>query len=324
MTEENKDPPPPKLRLSRKPKDRAPEPAAGDGPKAEPKPELKLRQPDNKKASATPHPEGRPFDPENSSDGVEATKPKQTRQPTELPDEPAPLESDDAGRQVEEAIGQVSEDQKKHNILVSILVSILVLLVLFAILGGSAYGLYSLLRSPAESAKATEETSNETVAEPAAESVKPTAAESPAEDSGGIFRGAIEKARAVIEEKAEVDADLQNVQTSGPTEATPTGSTAETGDTATSADTTGPPEAPRSKTQAPEVDSARTAAVTELLRSAHIGGVRTGDRPRLLLNGESYNQGDLVDAETGLRFIGFRDKRLAFRDTQGVVYIKSF
>jgi hypothetical protein len=64
--------------------------------------------------------------------------------------------------------------------------------------------------------------------------------------------------------------------------------------------------------------------VSEFLKNAHIGGVRTGDRPKLLLNGQSYDQGDLIDPGTGLRFIGLRDKKLAFQDAQGIVYIKSF
>ena len=74
---------------------------------------------------------------------------------------------------------------------------------------------------------------------------------------------------------------------------------------------------------APILSSGRDA-VSQFLSSAHIGGVRKGDRPMILLNGEAFNRGDLVDEATGLKFEGFRDGKIAFRGADGVVYVKSF
>ena len=306
MTEEKKDSPPPKLRLSREPKDVTPEPPPADDPKAEPKPDLKLRRPESEEAAAPP-PEDRPFDPENPFAGIDVKKPGDKRQPPELPSKPPPVDNDGSGRKVEEAIGQIGDEKKKHGILISIII----LLILLAILGGSAYGLYYLLRSPAEKAEATTATTKEPVVEPAEK------------ESGGLLSGPIEKARAVIGKKAEVDADLEEAQRPGPAAQAPSASTAETAETAVPADSPEKPAAPKTEARASAIDSSRTDAVSGFLQNAHIGGVRTGDRPKLILNGQSYNQGDLVDADTGLRFIGFRDKKLAFRDAQGVVYIKS-
>jgi len=65
-------------------------------------------------------------------------------------------------------------------------------------------------------------------------------------------------------------------------------------------------------------------AVTEFLKQSHIGGVRMGEHPKLLLNGLNYDPGDLIDPATGLRFKGLRDKKLVFQDAQDVLYIKSF
>lgn len=64
--------------------------------------------------------------------------------------------------------------------------------------------------------------------------------------------------------------------------------------------------------------------ITEYLSSVHIGGMRDGDRPMVILNGTSYRAGDTVQQESGLTFAGFRDGKPAFRDKKGIVYLKSF
>ena len=65
-------------------------------------------------------------------------------------------------------------------------------------------------------------------------------------------------------------------------------------------------------------------AVSQYLQSVHIGGIRTGARARIMLNGDNYNINDTVDAATGLVFIGTRDQKLLFQDPNGVTYAKSF
>lgn len=70
--------------------------------------------------------------------------------------------------------------------------------------------------------------------------------------------------------------------------------------------------------------TAGQSTVSEFLKNAHIGGVRTGERPMLILNGQSYMPGATVNEEYDLRFIGFVDEKLAFRDNQNIVYVKSF
>lgn len=81
---------------------------------------------------------------------------------------------------------------------------------------------------------------------------------------------------------------------------------------------------PESAAQPTPVDTKLTNTVSEFLQKAHIGGVRTGQQPKLILNGSGYDQGDLIDPATGLRFLGLRDKKLAFQDAQGTVYVKGF
>ena len=82
------------------------------------------------------------------------------------------------------------------------------------------------------------------------------------------------------------------------------------------------PEPETAPTNQASVPSENGAA--SFLTSAHIGGVRAGDRPKLIMNGESYVPGDLVDDRFGLRFVGIRDEKLAFKDENGIVYLKSF
>jgi len=90
-----------------------------------------------------------------------------------------------------------------------------------------------------------------------------------------------------------------------------------------------PPEATAAlETPEPAAGAAPTRdlkeTVSQYLQHAHIEGVRTGARARIRLNGENYNINDTVDATTGLIFIGTRDQKLRFKDSNGIVYHKSF
>lgn len=86
-------------------------------------------------------------------------------------------------------------------------------------------------------------------------------------------------------------------------------------------------EAPSAVTEEPEIVSEAAdlkPMVTRFLNSAHIGGMRTGSNPRVMINEITYHVGDVVDANTELTFQGIRENRLLFRDKQGVYYTKSF
>ncbi|PXA03610.1 hypothetical protein DDZ13_11560 [Coraliomargarita sinensis] len=339
MTEENKDSPPPKLRLSRKPKDTdAAEPQNKPEPKkaSEPAPDLKLKRPSpepKKPEPKKPEPkpsvppmetppesvpekpapnpaEEKPYDPENPFAGIEIKKPKkEERPPPDLPSKPAPADDDGSGQKVEEAISQIGEEKKSRGVLTSLIV----IFILLAILGGAGFGLYYILKSPAETTD---------------ESIKPEEQASSAateEASGGKPSGPIAKAKEAVANMQDPEKSLAEVSTTPAPEA----STPEAGDDAETPEPTeavedNATEAVKAPSTSAEIDPAQTQAVSEFLQTAHIGGVRTGDRPKVILNGKSYNNGDLVDADTGLSFIGFRDKKLAFRDEQGIVYIKSF
>lgn len=331
MTEENKDSTQPKLRLSGTPKEPETEARPEAKQAAAPKPDLKLKRPagepqskepgkpapkepvpqnktpaDLEKPSVQPTDE-KPFDPENPFAGIEVKQPKaEGRQPPNLPSKPAPTEHDGSGRKVEEAISQIGDEKKSHGILTSIVI----IFILLAILGGSGYGLYYILRSPTDTTDA------------------PTAAEEKAEDAGTEEAsdtppsGPITKAKAAIAKMQNAATDLEEEKAPAPIEQAP--QEVEEVNEPEATESAVPPPVTDAKTSAPPVDSSQTDAVSAILQSAHVGGVRTGDRPKLILNGQSYNKGDLVDPETGLRFIGLRDKKLAFQDAQGVVYIKSF
>ena len=65
-------------------------------------------------------------------------------------------------------------------------------------------------------------------------------------------------------------------------------------------------------------------SVSQYLQTVHIGGLRTGVRARIMLDGKNYDLNDMVDDATGLTFIGTRDQKLRFKDRNGVIYVKSF
>ena len=64
--------------------------------------------------------------------------------------------------------------------------------------------------------------------------------------------------------------------------------------------------------------------VSGFLTSVHVGGMRGGDEPRVMLDGKSYQIGEVVHPETGLTFQGTTDGRLVFQDRNGIRYLKSF
>ncbi|MGJ8651574.1 MAG: hypothetical protein ACSHX4_14560 [Opitutaceae bacterium] len=85
-----------------------------------------------------------------------------------------------------------------------------------------------------------------------------------------------------------------------------------------------PASIPAPQPAAPSEASVLQQAVTQFLADAHIGGVRTGNSPRVTIGGETYNAGDIIDETLNLSFIGIQDGRLLFKDRNGVHYLKSF
>ena len=83
------------------------------------------------------------------------------------------------------------------------------------------------------------------------------------------------------------------------------------------------PEPSQAEPSAP-IPTSLKESVSKYLQNIHIGGIRTGERARIMLDGENYNINDTVDAATGLVFIGTRDQRLLFKDSNGTIYVKSF
>jgi len=59
------------------------------------------------------------------------------------------------------------------------------------------------------------------------------------------------------------------------------------------------------------------------LNSIHIGGVRTGAKAKIIISGTTYVVGGF-ESETDLCFDGIRNRKLALKDKNGVVYLKSF
>lgn len=300
MTEENQDPSVPKLKLSRRVE--AEEAEAGASETPEPKQELKLKRPE---AEPMQEPSGaaNAQSPDAGAEDIygkdaisandltknqtQATEPAATDTPPVSSPIPATAPEDQSARKLEASINQVDQEEPGGK---GLLTSIIVIILLLAVLGGSGYGLYLVLKSPDD---------------------KPDPAES---TDAAPESGPIAKAKAVI---ASIPGNEE------PLEADPT--PVEDG----TAPAPVPVEAPKTTTK-PGTDAPAASppvgsqAVAELLKNAHIGGTRTGERPMVIMNGQSYTPGDLVDPDSGLRFIGFRDKKLAFRDGSGIVYLKSF
>lgn len=321
MSDEPKDSQPTKLRLSR---DLKPQ----DEPKTETPPSMKLKRrepaqtPEDAAEDATedkpkaPHPsepvkpdaetagaENQPsYDPANPfGDAIKQGEIKKTSSPPQkLRSKPAAEFDDVSGTNVEAAIDsldQKEEDaaQNSHNLLPSIIV----LLVLLLILAGAGYGLWKVLQSP------TETDSGETTELPASEAEAPK-------------KGPIQKAKDAIA-KVPV-ADVEAITTQEAPKPPADESSADPAPTNVTVEENFTPAPP------PNANSieANKQSVAEYLSGIHIGGMRKGERPMILINGESFLVGDVVQTETGLKFDGLRDGKLAFRDSNGIVYLKSF
>jgi len=241
------------------------EPETKSGPKTAPAPKNESIQDKIPAHSIKKEPEPKQSPPPQSS-------------PPKIPKQPAGNASDEVGAKVEKSADYLEEKESSN-----LLSSILILFALIALLGGSGFGLYYILKSPADDV-ATADTPG---------------------TSGGSLSGPINKAKDVAAKKAAL------VES-----ASPVIEADDSTDSNVDEQTVEPPDPDGSG------DSKQTAS--DFLTNASLGGVRSGDNAKVILNGESFSKGDLVETNTGLRFIGIKDKKLVFRDANGTVYIKSF
>jgi hypothetical protein len=206
--------------------------------------------------------------------------------------QPAPQTNHRVNAKVEEPINSEDSPSEKNDRLSSILI----VAAIFIILVAAATGIWFLLRS--DPAQSTEKTTTEAVTARTAEQATegdvqtaPTTAPS----------SPIARAKATIEKVPDRNLD----------------------DVIETSSATVPEGALVSETNAPPAENLK-AAVSLYLQNVQISGVRTGTQARIMLNGVNYNIDDTVDTTTGLVFIGARDKRLIFKDRNGIVYVKSF
>jgi len=349
---------PPKLRLSRDA--RPPEPeaakaagdpesaeggkektAAGEGAESPSKPDLKLNReklaydPDDPFGDILPE---KPKRAKKAGDPGKAAPPKlglnrsklnpappeaperaedEDAPPPELPGKPAPRRDDGSAKALDESINRLPKPAEKKRGFP--LASVLLIFAMLAVLAGAGYGIWFVFAgndTPGEAPANAARTQNDS---PPKESSQP--------DAG---RGPIAKAKEVVADIS--TGDLDAIAGSGDDDPAP-GSSVKTADVEPPAATVSDPSAggdldpANGGTAVPASTGPSTALrekVSGFLSEAEIGAVRAGEEARVMLNGTSYRIGDLVDAETGLIFVGTREQRLVFRDRNEVYYVKSF
>lgn len=253
-------------------------------PFADPEPEPQPELPPEPEPEVLPDPE---ILPEALPTVSEASAPPPLLRPAQsLPTASAEENAGDAIEAAAERMEQKSETQSHSPWL-----SIAIIGVLLAILGGAGFGIWYLLTGPSTG--------------PSPEEAPMVSAATPANP--------IDRAKAAIEAQpvAALEEALDSDTSPEPTVAA--GSAASLEPVGSAAAT--PPAA---------ADSSLVSAVSAYLSGVHIGGMRTTDRPMVIINGENYNAGETVDTDTGLRFTGIHNGKLAFTDKNGVIYLKSF
>ena len=245
------------------------------------------------------------FDPKNpfgnATKDDEISQP--TGEPTELPSPPAPSDNDEDSARIEAAVNSLNATSARplpvpQPAKTSIVPSLIIILLLMLILFGAGFGLWKLLQSSDSSTAAAP-------SQPAQTSQPPSP---------------IQRAKEAVSKVplADVDAIIATQQSPALAQTPALAQAAAGGDTR--------PPAPPAAASAPTIQSAEAvrASVSKYLSSVHIGGLRQGERPMVIIEGQTFLVGDTVQPETGLKFDGMRDGRLAFRDTHGIVYLKSF
>jgi hypothetical protein len=216
---------------------------------------------------------------------VKATPPPVKLTPPPQTQQPAPRTSGSASAKIKESATAATEPAEKDSPLSSILIVVAILFILVAAAGG----IWFLLRSDEpEQLESTE------IAAPAAALSNP-----------------VERAKASIATVPDRNLDKALGSESAPEPSTQAAAE--------------PIEAELSAVEPSVViPISLKESVSKYLQNIHIGGIRTGERARIMLDGENYNINDTVDAASGLVFIGTRDQRLLFKDRNGIIYVKSF
>jgi len=216
---------------------------------------------------------------------VEVKPPPVKLTPPPQAQQPAPRTSGSASAKIKESATAATESPKKDNHLSSILIVAAILFILAAAAGG----IWFLLRSDEpEQVEGTE------IAAPAAAPSNP-----------------VERAKASIATVPD-----RNLDKALETEPAPEPSTQVLAEPIAAELIAVEP--------SPTIPISLKESVSKYLQNIHIGGIRTGERARIMLDGENYNINDTVEATTGLVFIGIRDQRLLFKDRNGIIYVKSF
>jgi len=204
----------------------------------------------------------------------------------------------------------ISPDEDPPAAKNSLLPSLLVIVLLLVILAGCGFGIWWILKpSGSES---------ETVSE-----ASPGAASASEATSTQAVSGPIQKAKDTLNQLPlpELDA-IKSTGDPSPTDKSPT-----------AVKTPAKPieETPPAKEAATQTTSKNSELVEKsqqevsaFLSDMHIGGLRQSANPMILIDGQNYQVGDIVHEATGLKFIGLRKERPAFRDRHGVVYLRSF
>lgn len=211
--------------------------------------------------------------------------------------------------------------------------SIIVIGLLFLILGAAGGGLYLVLKTDVD--EKTAEVSDSSGANATSSASETTKAEEPTEagkNKKENSSGPIQKTRDVIAQILE--AERGGIEENDPGTKAPekdqeqpdTTSSAALGTAENGGASKGDA---KSGAELPDLPDSGMAAkirseATELLKYADVGAVRSGENARVMLNGEYYRAGDLVDKDTGLVFKGIKGEKLLFQDRNEIYYLKSF
>lgn len=351
MSDDSKDSPPAKLTLSRDLKTKVSKSQADTGANsntAKALPAMKLRRmsdiaqttdtanagtgstdtrivpptkPEPSPAAEPPQPAKAKFDPKNPFGGktakasvIQSNEIKDPDSPTPTRPSPPPphtrsqnpssTKSSVSAAHIEEVIHSLDKEKAPKTQRSSMLPSIVMILILLLVLGGAGFGLWKVLLASNDTENNSGSTTNS------------TATALPAKPKSNT---PIQKAKATIAKVPETDL----AAIIGDLPPTPDRNTAKPANIQQSTPYEVLPEQPRLPASNQLIEADKQAA-SSFLSNIHIGGVRTGERPIIILDGERYNVDDVVHVETDLKFHGLRDGRLAFRDRNGIVYLKSF
>jgi hypothetical protein len=257
-----------------------------------------------------------PIDPDETENLHGSTGPTgSTGSPTESERSPPPIPQHPATADAEPTARPTGSSLPPQESSHSVLPSLIVVGLLFLLLGGAGFGLWKILISD-EPAR-TVDSGEPDEAREAAKAMNP-----------------IERAKESIAGVSQLDMDDLTGETEG------TGETSiSAGDASTPVPEEGRSSAHASPAGEPVIEEAESlgvraasnaaveatkTAVSEFLVALRIGGMRRGERPMILIDGRVYKVGDTVQTETGLKFDGIRNSKLAFIDQNDIVYLKSF